>query len=194
MKDNKKKFFVGTICGSIIFLMGVLYLTIPGYYGIDNMAEVDTNNLFISATLVYSVISFLRYVLLGKNPNNETIYFCIASSVMGIFNVVLAHYYQASIVLSMSLALLVFIITGIKLFTIDYYHDRKDAYVYIESLLLAIFFVVGVVISLNLLNSSVLQTVMLGFFFIIVGILDIINSAIKSLVVSKKFLRKIKLK
>lgn len=193
MSGNKKRFFVSAICSGIMFSIGVLYIIIPAYYGINFVTKINTNDLFISVMLIFAVINFVKYTLLGKNPNNENIYICITSCFSGILNLILNNYFNDSIALAMSLAIFVLLITGIKLFTIDYYHDRKDAYYYIEGLLLAIFFVVGIITSLNLFSDMLLQTIMLGYFILIMSILDIVNISIKTMLKAKRFLKKIKL-
>ncbi|MDE6292161.1 MAG: hypothetical protein K2L98_00610, partial [Bacilli bacterium] len=127
-----------------------------------------------------------------SNPNNESIYLCMAGSIAGILNIIISNYSNKSFMLCF--AIFVFMVTAIKLFTVDYYHDRKDAYYYIEGLCLAIFFIVGLVTAINLLGSAFLQTIMLGFFITIIGIIRIFNVSIKSMLKAKRFLRKIKLK
>ena len=97
-------------------------------------------------------------------------------------------------VLAISIMVFVLAITTVKLFSIDYYHDNKDAFFYIETMLLCLFLVVGVVISVNLFNDSTIQTIMLGFLFIIIGILDGVNISIKCMLKAQRFLNKIKLK
>lgn len=194
MRKNKKNFFIGIICSGILFMISVLYLTIPSYYGIEQMASIDTNNLFISMMLVYSVLHFVHYILIGANPNKESIYMSIAGSTAGLLNVLFGIFYPNNAALPMSFAIFVLIITGIKLFTIDYYHDRKDVYYYFETMFLLIFFIVGIVSSFNLFSDSILQTMMLGYYFIVVAIVEALNNSIKSMLKSKRFLRKIKLK
>ena len=61
-------------------------------------------------------------------------------------------------------------------------------------MLLCLFLIVGVVISVNLFKDSAIQTIMLGFLFIIIGILDGVNISIKAMLKAQRFLNKIKLK
>lgn len=194
MTKNKKNFFTGIICCGIMFLMGVLYLTVPSYYGLDHMVSFNVNDLFICMILIYSVLCFGNYLIIGRNPNNETIWTSIASSISGIVNVLLGLFLNPTLTLAISLALFVFLNAAVKIFSIDYYHDRKDAYYYIETMLTGIFLVIGVIICFNLFNDSVLQTIILGFFFIIISMLDAINVSLKSMLKAKRFLKKIKLK
>ena len=194
MRKNKRNFFVGIVCDAVLFFSSVLYLTIPTYYGIAQMGEINTNNLFISMTLIYSVLHFLRYILIGKNPTKESIYMSIAGGISGLANIFFGFFYNEVAILPMSFAFFVLLITGIKLFTIDYYHDRDDVYYLFEIMYLLIFFIVGIVSAFHLFSDSVLQTMMLGYYFILIAVVEALNDSIKSMLKSKRFLRKIKLK
>lgn len=194
MTKNKKNFFVGIISCGILFSMGVLYLIVPSYYGIDHMANINVNDLFICMILIYSVLAFGNYLIIGKNPNNENVWLSIVASIAGIANVCLGVFFNDSLTLALSLGIFVFLTTAVRIFTIDYYHDRKDAYYYIEAMLTIIFLIVGVVICFNLFNDSVLQTIILGFYFIIISILESVDVSLKGMLKAKRFLKKIKLK
>ena len=169
MSKNKKNFFIGMISCGIIFLMGVLYLTVPSYYGLEEMTNINVNDLFICMVLVYSVVNFGNYILIGKNPNNEVIWLSIVASISGILNVGLNLLFNPTYTLAMSLGVFIFLTIGVKIFTIDYYHDRKDAYYYIETMLTLIF-------------------------FIIISILEAVDVSLKGMLKAKRFLKKIKLK
>lgn len=194
MSKNKKNFFIGMISCGIIFLMGVLYLTVPSYYGLEQMTNINVNDLFICIVLVYSVVNFGNYILIGKNPNNEVIWLSIVASISGILNVGLNLLFNPTYTLAMSLGVFIFLTIGVKIFTIDYYHDRKDVYYYIETMLTLIFFIIGIVICFNLFNDSIVQTIILGFFFIIISILEAVDVSLKGMLKAKRFLKKIKLK
>lgn len=194
MSENKKNFFVGIISSGIIFFMGVLYLTIPAYYGIDNMVEIDTNNLLISMMLVYSLVKFADYILLGNNPTKEAVLMSIVASTTGIANVLLEFVVSDSLALAISLIIFVLFSCAVNLFSIDYYHDKKDAYYYVETMTTIILFIVGFVLSINLFNDSVVQTMGMGYLFIIVSILEAVDVAMKCMLKSKRFIRKVKLK
>lgn len=194
MSKNKKNFIIGTICSAILFFISVIYLTIPAYYGIESMININTNNLFISIIIVYSILHLVKYFIMGPYPRHESLSLCITATITGIINVILNCFIEDNMALSMSLALFVLGITGVKLFTVDYYHDHKDVYFYIEAMFLGVFFIVGIISSFNLFSDSILQTIMLGFFFIIISIIDACNNALKCMLKAKRFLKKIKLK
>lgn len=192
MSKNRRNFFIGEIASGIMFIIGVLYILVPNYYGLDNMAVIDTNNLFISLIIVYASIHLGLFYLLGKNPTSESFLMCIISILTGIFNVTIQEFASASIALSTSVLVFTLGITAIRIFTVDYYHDRKDAYFYVEAFLTMMFFVSGIVISISLFNDPLVQTIELGFFLMIMGIVESMKVATKCLLKAPRFLGKIK--
>ena len=195
MSDNKRNFYVGIACSIAIFLMGVIYLTIPSYYGLAAMYNINANNLFVSGLLMFACVNLVKYIVVGKNPTTERVYMTVASAATGALDIILGGFYDDQhMVLAISIMVFVLAITTVKLFTIDYYHDRGDAFFYIETMLLSLFMVVGFVIAINLFKDSTIQTIMLGFLFIIIGILDGVNISIKCMLKADRFLKKIKLK
>ena len=195
MSENKKNFYVGIACSIAVFLMGVMYLTVPSYYGLAAMDNINANNLFVSGLLMFGCVNLVKYIVVGKNPTTERVYMTVASAATGALDIILGGFYDDQhMVLAISIMVFVLAITTVKLFTIDYYHDRGDAFFYIETMLLSLFMVVGFVIAINLFKDSTIQTIMLGFLFIIIGILDGVNISIKCMLKANRFLSKIKLK
>ena len=195
MSDNKRNFYVGIACSIAVFLMGVMYLTIPSYYGLAAMYNINANNLFVSGLLMFACVNLVKYIVVGKNPTTERVYMTVASAGSGALDIILSGFFENQhMVLAISIMVFVLAMTTVKLFTIDYYHDRGDAFFYIETMLLSLFLIVGIVISVNLFNDSTIQTIMLGFLFIIIGILDGVNISIKCMLKAQRFLNKIKLK
>lgn len=192
MSKNRRNFFIGEIASGIMFLIGVLYILVPNYYGLDNMAVIDTNNLFISLIIIYASIHLGLFYLLGKNPTSESFLMCIVSILTGIFNVTIQEFTNSSIALSISVLVFTLGITVVRLFTVDYYHDRKDAYLYVEAFLTVMFFVSGIVISISLFNDPLIQTIELGFFLMIMGIIESMKVTTKCLLKAPRFLGKIK--
>lgn len=192
MTKNKKNFLINIIGAIGVFLLGIVFISLPTYYGIDMIKGSNINDLFLCFVIIYATLNLVLFFLNGKKKNNEMIYLCMVASVAGLINIILTEFTSKSFIISF--ALLVFMITAVKLFTIDYYHDRKDAFYYIEALGLIIFFLTGVATAINLFGDALLQTIMLGFFIAIMGILRIFNVSIKAMLKSKRFLNKIKLK
>ena len=63
----------------------------------------------------------------------------------------------------------------IKLKESDYYHDRKNKIWLLNIVNLVIFIISGIIASLNLYYTQDIQILVLGFFFLINGILELMD-------------------
>lgn len=194
IRKNRKNFYVSAISCGIIFIIGLLYVLVPAYYGYENMELINTNNLFVTLMLALSTLGFGEYLLVGKNPTEETIYFSICSAICGIINIFLKNLLGDVGRLTTSLTIFLIVYALIKCFTIEYLHNKKDAYQYIEILLLIPFVTVSAIMIFILNSSSVVRCVSLGYITILYAILKSVGVSIKAMLKSKRFLRKIKLK
>lgn len=192
MSKNKRNFIYYELESMIIFLIGVLYIILPNIYGIEYLDTLNVNDLFLSATLVLSSLNLANFYIVGASPTNEYLYFSICSSLCGLLNLLISSYFSASLTLSISLLAITITFSMVKLFTVDYYHDRKDAFYYIEGILAIILLVVGMIISISVFNSPVIEAIELGFFMVIMGIIESIKGATKCLLKAPRFLGKIK--
>lgn len=195
LNENRKNFIVGLLCSVVIFVIGVVYLMIPSFYGLATTFNVNANNLFVSGLLMIACVNLVKYIVTGKEPTAEKVYMTVAAAGSGALDILLAGFFDNQhMVLAISIMAFVLSITAVKLFTIDYYKERKDSFYYVEIMLLCIFLIVGIVVSVSLLNDSTIQIIMIGFLFIIIGILDGVNSSIKCMLKAPRFIDNIKLK
>ena len=192
MSKNRKNFIIGVLGCSIIFIVGVLYILIPTYYGLSAMPKLNTNNLFLSLMIIYTSINLGFYYLIGLNPNHESIFLAVSSSTCGIINLAFSHIFKPSFALALNVLLFTIAITIIRLFTIAYYHNHQDAFFYIEMLLLLIFSITGLTLSISLFNDPLVQTIGLGFFVITISTIEVVRITTKCLLKAPRFLGKIK--
>jgi uncharacterized membrane protein HdeD (DUF308 family) len=82
------------------------------------------------------------------------------------------------------------IMTIIKLIKLDYYHDRNNGMVYVNLVTFSLFLLLGILTSVNLYFNQTVQTLMLGFFFTVNGLLQLSEDAIR--IISSK--RELKIK
>lgn len=192
MSKNKRNFITSVIGSGIIFIIGVLYILIPNYYGIDNLEEVNINNLFTSFILIYTTINLSLYYIIGKNPTKERIFISIASAFTGIVNLLLLKYIGSYLAIRISLAILTLLIALIKSFTAAYYKDKKDATYYIEYMLIATYSIIGIIMPITLVDNTIVEVVELGFYVVIISIVDTMSITFKTLLKAPRFLGKIK--
>ena len=192
MSKNKINFIIGQVGSGIIFFIGVLYILMPNIYGLDQMSDIAVNDLFLSMMLILSCVNLGFYYLVKKNPTNEAIYLSMVASICGVLNIICTNFLTSSLALAISVLAFTVFSSIVRLCTIDYYHDKKDAYLYIEVLLTGLFFISGIIISISLFNDPLIQTIELGFLLIIVGVIESMKVATKCLLKAPRFLGKIK--
>lgn len=192
MSKNKKNFIYYELESGVIFFIGVMFTLLPTIYGPDNLGELNVNDLFLCMTLILSSLNLANFYVVGASPTKEYLYYSITSSIVGIVNLLITPYFSASLSLAISILALTITHSIVKLFTVDYYHDRKDPFYYIEGTLAIMFLITGMIISISVFNSPVIETLELGFFMIIMGIIESIRTATKCLLKAPRFLRFIK--
>lgn len=192
MSKNKKNFIYYELESAVIFIVGVLFTLLPTIYGINNLEELNVNDLFLSMTLILSTLNLANYYVVGESPTKEYLYYSMCSSIVGIVNLLISPYFSNALSLAISILALTITFSIVKLFNVDYYHDRKDAFYYIEAILAIAFLITGMIISISVFNSPIIETLELGFFMIIMGIIESIRTATKCLMKAPRFLGKIK--
>ncbi len=88
-----------------------------------------------------------------------------------------------------NLALLLFIwvilLSLIKLKESDYYHDRKNKLWKLNIINLVLFIITGILTAINLYYTSDVQILVIGFFFLINGILDFMDPLVAYIIEKK---------
>lgn len=69
-----------------------------------------------------------------------------------------------------------------KLKKMDYYHDKRDRMWKIRAFNLGLFILSGVLASINLSYSGEIQIIVIGFFMLIHGILELFDPLVKTLI------------
>ena len=188
--ENQKHFYVGLSISSALFILGLIYVISPT---IITTKVYKVNNFVIVMLSLYALANLIKFIVINYKTY-EKVYLCLGSCAIAILNVILSAFIDATTVFTMSIMLFTLVVTGVKLFAVDYYYQRKDAYWYILTMLLIIFIIVGIVISIALINNPATQVISLGFFVIIIAILDAVDVAIKCMLKAPRFVKNIKLK
>lgn len=165
---------INIIVSTTIIVMGILLLILSSA---TNARPITM--LYIVFT-IYSVIKIEEYIITKPKEDYEELYTAIVCALAALsgfkFNT-----YNPQIVLALTLLTWVSAMCIIKLIKIDYYHDRKNKMMYINLGTFFLFLLLGLLTSINLYFSEQVQSLMLGFYFIIIGLLDIAEDLIKIL-------------
>lgn len=130
--------------------------------------------IFVSIMVVYLISNLINYLLVQKSKDKEGLY----TSIISIVGILLAFLLNISLK-PVNLALILLIWTFgeslVRLKKADYYHDRENSMWLVLIIVLFIFVFAGLLTTINLYYSSSVQILMLGNFFFINGILDIVD-------------------
>ena len=188
--ENQKHFYVGLSISGALFILGLIYIISPT---IITTKVYKVNNFVIVMLSLYALANLIKFIVINYKTY-EKVYLCLGSCAIAILNVILGAFIEPTVVFTMSIMLFTLVVTGVKLFAVDYYYQRKDAYWYVVTMLLTIFLIVGLVVSIALMNNPDIQVVSLGFFIIIIAILDAVDTSIKCMLKAPRFVKNIKLK
>ncbi len=191
IRKNRRNFYIGACCSSIVFLIGLLYILVPAIYGFDTMDLINTNSLFICAMLVLATMGFGEFMLIGSDVNNDSIYQSIACAVCGILNLLMSELTTANNRLVICVGIYLVIYALIKCFYIEALHHKKDAMQYVEICLTVPYIVVGIALACTLSGGNVIKTIALGFLMILQAVLKCVGLSFRTMLKSKRFLNKL---
>ena len=98
----------------------------------------------------------------------------VFTSLSGLVAFILTRSIHSFLVTPVSLMVLLFFISSIKMIDIFSLKEIKHNY-YMEVILFVILDFFGIILAFNMLNDFVLQTIMLGFFVSLIGTIDFID-------------------
>lgn len=154
---------------SILFLFVGVFLLLCSI-----MKVTDINLLFLITMASYMMINFGKFLLTKENKDYEGLLSAIASLMVGSM-VFLKKDLDNPSTLAFLLFTWIILQSLIKLKKADYYHDRESKYWILEISLLVIFILIGILTSINLNYNVEIKILVLGYFFFIHGILELID-------------------
>ena len=172
MKLTKKQTY-NLISSLLLVLIGITLLSFRNI--MDN-----ANYLFYYIMDFYAFIKLIEYFLTKKAKEYTNLLIAIVSLLAGSIGIMLGLD-DTPIILSITLMSWVSLVSIIKLIKVDYLMDRQNKMWYIEIIFLGIFILIGILTSINLYFNATIQILVLGFFFLINGILEMVYPLIDAL-------------
>lgn len=188
MKSQKVKNILNIGVSVILILMGVFLLVYPIF------GRTAPNRLLYILFIIYGGIKAIEYILTRNEKDYEDLYTSIACLLAAASGLKFVSY-TAPLVLSITLFSWVGIMSIIKLIKLDYYHDREDLMFHVNLITFSLFILLGLLTCINLYYEITVQTLILGFFFVVNGLLNLAEDGIRILITSlenKKRKRKTK--
>lgn len=171
----EKKQKIDTIIALISILVGVVLLILP-ILGITSLKWIS-----LAIFSLYTVISIVQFLLTRESKDYEGLHSALAS-----ITVVIAHFFfdpaESPRVMAIFILVWVLLMALTKLKKADYYHDRRDRMWKYSAANLGLFILTGLLASINLAYGIETQIIVLGFFILINGILELFEPIVKTLI------------
>ena len=164
----EKKQKVDLSIAILLILIGIILTILPKF----NLTNI--NIILFIIMMFYATLNMVQYVLTKKSNDMEGLFTSLLSYTVGILGLTFNLFNN---LLQMVLLLLAWIIlmSLIKLKKCDYYNDRHNKMWILKITTLGLFILTVIITCINLYYSNDIQLIILGFFFYIHGILEMID-------------------
>ena len=140
----------------------------------------DVKTIFVSVLYAYAVLNLIQFILTRKEKDYEGLYTALASTAVATTDIFFK--FNTVNVISVSIMAWVTMMSVIKFIKTDYYNDRKDRMYKLRIVSLICFIITGILVSLSLNYSANVQVLVIGYFFLIHGLLELIDPITKYLI------------
>ena len=163
----------------LLILIATVVILLP----IFNITNVRI--IFIVIISLYGVIHLVKNFLILNNKEYSGFSTAIASLVI-LICLLFIDINDSPWNLALLLFIWVILMSLTKLKESDYYHDRKNKVWVLNIVNLILFILTGILTTLNLYYTNDIQVLVLGFFFLINGILELMDPIAAFLMEKKK--------
>lgn len=170
----KKKQLVDLVASVFLIICGSVMLLFPLFH------FVKVKIIFLGVLGVYAVLNMIKFVFTCKSGDYEGLFTSLASMI--VFGV--AMYLDINKVpwyLALCLLIWIILLSLIKLKKSDYYNDRKNKMWIFEVICLVLFILTGLLTTMNLYYENDIQVLVLGYFFLVHGMLELFDPIVISL-------------
>ena len=144
------------------------------------------NNLSFILKVVfgfYTLIKLTQFLFIFKEKDYESLLTCLISA-LALLSLFIINLTIQNLVLILMIWMALMCL--IKLKKADFYHDRKNKMWLLRLFILFTFLTTGLLTGINLYYEVDVQTIIIGFFFLINGILDTIDPIVLYLMENKQ--------
>ena len=170
----KKKEIVDLIVAVSLIIVGSLILTFP------LLKIVNVRYIFIGVLAYYGILNLTQYILTSKDKDVEGL-FTMLASIIAMLLLGLLDVENEPVNLALVLFVWIIMMSLIKLKKCDYYHDRHKKIYILKIVTLVLFILIGLLATINLYYEKEVQVLVLGFFYFIHGILELVDPITKYL-------------
>lgn len=164
----KKKQMVDLVIAIFLIIAGSIILLLP----INNIFNITY--IFCTILIIYSILNLIKFILTKESKDIEGLLTSIASIITFIIAIKI-HLEEKPWNLALTLFIWIMMMSLIRLKKGDYYNDRHNKMWILEIVTLILFILTGVLTVINLYYTTDVQILVLGFFFLINGILELVD-------------------
>lgn len=164
---NKKQ-KVELIIATFLIIMGSLLLIFPLFL------FIKVKLIFTSILGIYAILNFIKFLFVKQTKDYEGLFVTLASLIV----IILASFLDIESIpwyLALTLFIWIIFMSLIKLKKADYYNDRKNKAWILEIITLILFILSGLLTTINLYYENDIQILVLGYFYLIHGILELVD-------------------
>lgn len=163
-----RRSFVEFVIAWILVLFGGIVTILP----IFNISNVKIILIIILSIYALSHLIKNLFILSSKDYSG---FFTCAASIISLIMVLIMDVNNSPWNLALILFIWIIIMSIIKLKESDYYHDRKNRLWLLNIVNLILFILTGILCAVNLYYTGDIQIIIIGFFFLINGILELMD-------------------
>ena len=162
-----------------VLILVAAIITILPIFNITNIKSI-----FIIVISLYGIIHIIKNFLL-LNSKDYSGFSTAAARIIALVLMIFLDVNDSPWNLAMILFIWIILISLTKLKESDYYHDRKNKLWELNIANLILFIVSGILTAVNLYYTSEIQILVLGFFFLINGILELMDPLVAYIIAKK---------
>lgn len=168
----KTKNFINIMSSLSVVILGIFFFLIP------TISDMEPNKILFVIMLLYFGIKISEYILTRKSKDNETIWVAIANALAAAAAIQYGSV-ESNVLVSVSLSVWILMLTIIKLIKINEYRDEENTLMYFNIVTMSLFVLIGILSVISIYRTIISINLILGFFFIIEGILHSLETGFR---------------
>lgn len=164
----KRKQIVDLITAVLLIIIGCIILIFP------LLKIINVKFIFIAVLTFYGIMNLIQFILTSKDKDYEGL-FTMLASIVTLLIIALMNPELSPLNLALTLFVWIGLMSLIKLKKCDYYHDRHKKIWILKIITLILFIISGLLTVINLYYQAEVQILVLGFFYFIHGILELVD-------------------
>lgn len=174
----KRKQIVDLVTAVLLIVIGSVVLIFP------LLNIINVKYIFIGVLTFYGIMNLIQFLLTSKDKDYEGL-FTMFASIVALLIIALRSPELTPLDLALTLFIWMSLMSLIKLKKCDYYHDRHKKIYILKIITLILFILSGLLTVINLYYQAKVQVLVLGFFYFIHGILELVDPITNYLIDTK---------